>query len=123
MPNNGSLPDILTSSLRLQHSGLTPNQKSMILSSAGGDLSLETTNRHMRRIPQPCGMELKQDVPAAKDDLLGTQESLSRPLANKPLGDETFTGDAQVSPKKTEKNERRWSGPPSAPSGNGNMPN
>ena len=100
LPNNGIFPDIMLSSLRLRHVRLTPNQNSAILSSTGGDPSLETTKRQMRRISQPCGGELKQNVLVVKDDLLNTQESPSWLLANETSGDETFIGDAQVAPKK-----------------------
>ena len=100
LPNNGIFPDIMLSSLRLHHAGLTPNQKSMILSSAGGDPPLETMRRHTRRISQPCGVELKRDVLAEKDDLLNTQQPPTRPDAIGVLRDETFIGDAQVAPKK-----------------------
>ena len=122
LPNNGIFPDIMLSSLRLHHAGLTPNQKSMILPSTGGDPSLEATKRHMRRISKPCGVELKQDVLVEKDDLLNTQQSPSRPVAEKALGDETFIGDAQVVCKKKKKKKGK-SGPPPASSANGNMPN
>ena len=53
LPRNGIFPDIMLPPLRLRPAGLTPNQKSMIPSSAGGDPSLETMRRHMRRISQP----------------------------------------------------------------------
>ena len=72
LPNDGIFPYITSSSLRRQNAGLAPNQKSMTLSRTGGDPSLEATKRHMRRISQPCGVEMKQDVPAAKGDLLNT---------------------------------------------------
>ena len=39
LPNDGIFPDIVLSSLRPHHAGITPNQKSMILSSAGCDPS------------------------------------------------------------------------------------
>ena len=40
LPNNGVFPGIMLSSLCLHHAGIAPDQKSMILSSAGGDPSL-----------------------------------------------------------------------------------
>ena len=73
LPNNGIFPDITLSFLCRHNAGITPNQRSMILSSAGGDQSFETVKRHMRRISQPCEMELKQDVLVAKDDALNKQ--------------------------------------------------
>ena len=104
LPNNGIFPDIMTSALRLYHTGPTPKNKSMILSINGGDPSLETTKR---RILQPCGVEPKQDVLVVEDDLLNTQESPSRPVANKTLGDETFIGGAQEESKKKKKNRKK----------------
>ena len=113
LPNDGMFPDITSSSLRLQNAGLTPNRKSMILSSMGGDPSLEAMKRHTRRISQPCGMEMKQDVRVATGDLLKTNRNLSMPGANKALGGATVVGDAQVAPKK-KKGKRKWAraGPP-----------
>ena len=62
-------PDIIVSSLCLHHAGLSSNQKSLVLASTGGDTSLETMKKHMRRILQPCGVDLKQDALIADDDL------------------------------------------------------
>ena len=72
LPNNGFFPDVMLPSLCLQNSGVTPNQKSMILSSAGGDPSLNVMKRHMRRISQPCGMALKQDALESQVSPFGT---------------------------------------------------
>ena len=59
----------------------------------------------MRRISQPCGMEMKQDVLAAKGDLLNAQQTLSRHEATQALRDEAYIGDAQVAPKKQKQKE------------------
>ena len=124
LPDNGIFPDIMLSSLRLRHAGVTPNRKSRIPSRAGGDPSLETTKRHVRRIFTPCGVGLKRDVLTAEGDLLDTRESPSQPLANKTSGDETRFGDAHVVSKKTKQKKRKGkNGPSPAPLGNGDVPN
>ena len=84
MPNGGMFPEI-SSSLRLRYAGLTQNQKSAILSITGGEPSLEVVKRHMRRISQPCGVEMRQDALLAKGDLLKAHPNLSRPGAMKHL--------------------------------------
>ena len=42
LPDGAMFPEIIVSSLRLRHAGLSPNQKSLVLASTGGDTSLET---------------------------------------------------------------------------------
>ena len=61
-------PEMIVSSLCLHHAGLSTNQKSLISASTGDDTSLENMKRHMRRILQPCGVDLKQDALIADDD-------------------------------------------------------
>ena len=97
----------MPSFLRLQNSGITPNQKSMILSSAGGNPSLDVMKRHMRRILQPCGMELKQDALVVKDDLLKSQDSPLGPAARDASGDKVAIGDANMLPKKKKKKTKK----------------
>ena len=86
----------MSPSLCPHHAGITPNQKSMILPGAGGDPSLETMKRHMRRILQPCGMELKQDVRVVKDDALNKQVFPPGPSVSSGPGDTPLIGDAYV---------------------------
>ena len=64
-------PEIVASSLFLQNAGLSAHQKSMVLASAGGwgGPSLGNMKRHMRRMLQPCGVDLKQDALIADNDL------------------------------------------------------
>ena len=69
LPDGALFPEIIVSSLRLRHAGLSPNQKSLVLASTGGDASLETMKKHMRRILQPCGVDLKQDALIVGNDL------------------------------------------------------
>ena len=123
LPNGGIFPDILLPSFCLRNAGLAPNQKSTILSSTGGDPSLEAMKRHMRRILQPCGMEMQQDAPLVSNDLLKAHQNLPGSDANKALRDETPIGDAQVAPKEKKKKKKRGkSGLSPAPSENGATP-
>ena len=115
-PNKGFFPGIMLSSLRLQNSGITPNQKSMILSSAGGDPSLDAVKRHMRRILQPCRMALKQDALAVKDDLSKSQALPSGSAAYDASGNGPVTGDANMAPQK-KKNRRKGKLDPPRPRG------
>ena len=62
-------PEIIASSLCLRHAGLSPHQKSLVLASTGGDASLETMKKHMRRILQPCGVDLERDASIVNNDL------------------------------------------------------
>ena len=61
-PVGATFPEIVVSSLCLQNAGLTTHQKSMVLTGTGGDPSLENMIKHMRRILQPCGVDLKHDA-------------------------------------------------------------
>ena len=80
----------------------------MVLASTGGDPSLDVMERHVRRILQPCGMEMKQDALAAKGDLLRAHHSMFRPDVNKASRGETLIGKAQAAPKKRrERGERK----------------
>ena len=69
LPNGAMFPEIIVSSLRLHHAGLSPNQKSLVLASAGGDTSLGITKKRTRRILQPRGVDLKQDALMVDNDL------------------------------------------------------
>ena len=124
LPNNGIYPDVMKSFLCLHHAGITPNQKSMVLSSTGGDPSLETMKQHMRRILQSCGMELNQDSLVAKDDVPNKQAPPCGSAANCSPGDGPIIGDANAAPKKKRKKPKKGKfAPPSAQQGNGNTPN
>ena len=124
LPDNGFSPDVMLSSLCLQHSGITPNQKSMILSSTGGGPSLEVMRRHMRRILQPCGVELKQDVLVVKGDAPKTQAVSSGSVANDGSDARPAIGDATVaSKKKKKKQEKGKTGSSSILGGHRDTPN
>ena len=113
LPNGGRFPDTLSSSLRLRNAGLTPNQKSVTLSSTGGDPPLEVMKRHICRFSKHCGAKMKQDALLAMGDLLKARQNSSRSDANKALRDKTFVGDAQVAPKKKRiERKKARAGPP-----------
>ena len=103
MPISGIFPEIFSSSLRPHNAGLTPNQKSMVMASTGGDPSLEVMNRHMRRILQPCDMGMKQDALLAEGDLLKAYQTLSRPDVNDDLNEK----EGQAVPKKKRKKRKK----------------
>ena len=89
----------------------------MGLPSTGGDPSLEVMKRHMRRISQPCGLEMQRDALLAKDDLLKVRQSLPRSGVSNAVQEETRIGDAQVAPKKEKgKKKKDKSRLPPAPS-------
>ena len=100
MPNGAVFPGIGFASARKHNAGLSPNQKSMVRASTGGEPSLEEVKRHMRRISQPCGMEMKRDALSVKGDLLEAHQTLSRPDAKDDLDEETLVGEAHATPKK-----------------------
>ena len=103
-PNGAMFPEIIVSSLYLHHAGLSPNQKSLELASPGGDASFETTKKHMKRIPQACGVDLKLDSLNADCDL-----DVMRPASVSPADSHVKedVSEAQVVSKKKRENTKQ----------------
>ena len=92
----------------------------MVIASTSGDPSLEVIKRHMRRTPQPRGMEMRRDALLVEGDLLKAYQTLSRPDANDYLNEK----EGQAAPKKKRKKRKKEKIiPPPAPSANGSTPN
>ena len=91
LPDGAMFPEMVVSSMCLQNAGLSSHQKSMVLTSTGGDPSLENTKKQMRRILQPCGTDLKQDAMAVNNDDLNVVPGL---------------GEAKLVSKKKNKNKK-----------------
>ena len=104
LPDGAMFPEIIVSSLRLHHAGLSPHQKSLVLASTGGDTSLETMKKHMRRILQPCGVDLKRDALIVNNDLKVMRAASSYPDDSNVKVD---MGEAQVASKKKRKNKTK----------------
>ena len=81
----------------------------MVRASTGGEPSLEEVKRHMRRISQPCGMEMRQDALLAKGDLYKAHQTLPMPNLNGNLNEKIPVGEAQaVSKEKRKKRKREY---------------
>ena len=77
------------------------------MASTGGDPALEVMKRHMRRILQPCGVEMKQDTQLAKGDLLKAHPTLPSSDTNDDLYERTPIGEGQPAPKKKGGKKKR----------------
>ena len=104
LPDGAMFPEVAVSSLRLHRAGLSPNQKSLVLASTGGDASLETMKKHMRRILQPCGMDLKRGALIVNNDLKVKRSASGSPDDSTVTGD---MGEAQVVSKKKKKHKTK----------------
>ena len=104
LPDGAMFPDIVISSLRLHHAGLSPTQKSLVLASTGGDNSLETMKKRMRRILQPCGMDVKRDALIVNNDMKVLNSTSSYTDDSDVKAD---VGDAQIASKKKRKNKQK----------------
>ena len=98
LPDGAMFPDIVVSSLRLHQAGLSPNQKSLVLASTGGDTSLETMKKHMRRILQPCIVDAKRDALVVNNDLKALNSAPSQ--LDDSIG-KVDVGEAQIASKKS----------------------
>ena len=70
----GAFPDAFVSISRTQHAAVSRNGKSLLLSSVQGSLDFPIAANEKGRVFGPCGGAARQDVLAATDPNMGSEE-------------------------------------------------